>query len=675
MVPIILPLRQLTQRAVPTLRLTLVRQLPLHCGPMVSFGKLICAFLLYVTAILPVSAVHARTLSWDALDAQARLDADGRLRVVERHTMLFDGDWNGGERSFAPAAGQRFEFIGLSELANGQARPLVAGNLSAVGEYRLDGYRLRWRARAANDPPFRNARREYRIEYQLSGVVSRDYVLNHDFAFADRPGEIRHVTATLTLDPAWQSADTLSLQRNNLPPGQGAVLTAQLQYVGAGTPQALALPAEQLTTEQAQETKHFVLWLPDPEWWRFALLLAVVAFALARVMAWYRHEQRAGRFVPLPSVQVDADWLAANVFKHAPEVVGAAWDLNTSSNEVAAVLARLTQQGKLSSRVVVGSGAWIFRTQSLHMTLLCPRSELQGYERQLIDALFVDGDTTSSEKVARHYRNKGFDPVSLIAPALEKSVQPLVNAKLPLPKAKIFLTAALFATAVPLLIAASIQAAHGWPAMSLAAVPLLGLLVMGRVAATGYRRDVDNLQSAARGTLQHVVLAVVWLGAVLLVGVFSFSVWLPVGCALLAAGVANSICNGMYRRETPASLQFRRVLAVARNHFKRQLKSPMPKLDDAWFPYVMAFGLGADVDRWFKVNATGNSVRTASMTHTGAGGSQAWSGGGGAFGGGGASGSWAAAVGGIASSVPSASSRSSSSSSGGSSGGGSGGGW
>jgi hypothetical protein len=47
-----------------------------------------------------------RELHWDALDVEAHLDAEGVLDVIERHTMVFTGDWNGGERVFNVRAGQ-----------------------------------------------------------------------------------------------------------------------------------------------------------------------------------------------------------------------------------------------------------------------------------------------------------------------------------------------------------------------------------------------------------------------------------------------------------------------------------------------------------------------------------------------------------------------------------------
>jgi uncharacterized membrane protein YgcG len=138
------------------------------------------------------------------------------------------------------------------------------------------------------------------------------------------------------------------------------------------------------------------------------------------------------------------------------------------------------------------------------------------------------------------------------------------------------------------------------------------------------------------------------------------------GAALLAvAGTAR----------TPLSqkaVAVRKRLAAARRHFQRELHRPEPRLQDAWIPYLLAFGLGPDLDRWLQVHGAASAVAG------GAGGGmspEAWSGGGGRFAGGGASGTWAA-LGSLSAAIPTPSSSSGSGSSGGSSsGGGGGGGW
>jgi len=66
-----------------------------------------------VAAVLAAPAPSSggpRTLSWRTLEVEARLDGEGDLHVRERQVIVFDGDWNGGERRFRLAPGQRLRF-------------------------------------------------------------------------------------------------------------------------------------------------------------------------------------------------------------------------------------------------------------------------------------------------------------------------------------------------------------------------------------------------------------------------------------------------------------------------------------------------------------------------------------------------------------------------------------
>src|SRR5499426_1805958 len=87
---------------------------------------------LFVSLVLSCIALRAqaaeRELHWDALDVDAHLDADGVLDVIERHTMVFTGDWNGGERVFNVRARQKLEFLGLQRI------DLKTGSLHALQE-------------------------------------------------------------------------------------------------------------------------------------------------------------------------------------------------------------------------------------------------------------------------------------------------------------------------------------------------------------------------------------------------------------------------------------------------------------------------------------------------------------------------------------------------------------
>ena len=84
---------------------------------------LVCVCL---AATLHAPALYARTLHWSSLDVAANLEADGRLHVTERQAIVFDGDWNGGERRFRLLGPQRLELVALRKIdtATGAAAPL-----------------------------------------------------------------------------------------------------------------------------------------------------------------------------------------------------------------------------------------------------------------------------------------------------------------------------------------------------------------------------------------------------------------------------------------------------------------------------------------------------------------------------------------------------------------------
>src|SRR5215831_17715587 len=145
-----------------------------------------------------------RELHWDSLDVDARLAADGVLDVTERHTMIFTGDWNGGERVFNVRPWQKLEFISLERIdeSTGRAQPLrETARPDAVDEYTwANRQTLRWRSRLPSDPVFTNTRLTYLLHYKLSGILLKEdsqYRLDHDFAFPNRPGAISRFSLNL----------------------------------------------------------------------------------------------------------------------------------------------------------------------------------------------------------------------------------------------------------------------------------------------------------------------------------------------------------------------------------------------------------------------------------------------------------------------------------------------
>jgi uncharacterized membrane protein YgcG len=163
--------------------------------------------------------------------------------------------------------------------------------------------------------------------------------------------------------------------------------------------------------------------------------------------------------------------------------------------------------------------------------------------------------------------------------------------------------------------------------------------------------------------------------------------WTMIGAlTVMALAISSASINGMKSRQSSAAIAFRKRLARGRSFFLKELEKSQPDLFDGWYPWLLAFGLGKQVDVWSShhtgttTSASTSDDSTSSSSSSSSSMDMGWSGGGGLSGGAGASATWAAAAVGMAAGVaaPSSSSDSSgssSSSSGGSSGGGGGGGW
>jgi uncharacterized membrane protein YgcG len=619
------------------------------------------------------AAAEAKDLSWRAFDVTARLDAQGALHVVETQTFVFNGDWNGGERTFRLFAGQGLAFESITRVEpDGTRHPLTGGDLSKVDEYGFVGDDvLRWRSRLPFDPPFENAELVYEIAYTLSGILVKQgdrYVLDHDFAFPNRDYSIRKFTLTLELDPVWKPEKPLRerFETGVLPPGQGYVVNASLAYAGTGEPAAMnRLPIAQK---------------PATSGVRKALLAAFGAAIVFLFLAFRSREKALGRYAPLtPPEQIDQRWLEANLLSLSAEEAGALWDAKIGSPEVAAVLARLEAEKKISTKA---------DGKKLSMRLLVPLEKFQGYEHDLLKGFFFGGrKETDTDAIKSHYKSTGFDPASKIKPGLEAKVSAYPDFGDQSPAPSRGPTVFLFAAGVLALLAAIFVGNQDFGTVIGLAITLGILYGLAVIGAVVFRRLVDRLDASS--------ILILWMPLLLF-----FFVWLGVregnraillfvvGGLLVRLAMVRSIFNLAATRDGPKRIARRKALASARAYFKRELDSPAPRLQDSWFPYVVAFGLTSDADRWFKAHGaaaaassgssstwTGSSSSTPSSSGGGSGG---WTGGGGSFGGAGASGTWAVAAGALAAGVASPSSSSGGGGGGGgggSSGGGGGGGW
>jgi uncharacterized membrane protein YgcG len=632
-------------------------------------------FLLCIMSVPGLSAsASARSLYWDSLDVKARLDRDGRLHVVERQAYVFTGDWNGGERIFNIRPGQNLDFQRLTRIdpASGESREVKWGSLSELDRYDWfnDHKKLRWRSRLPSDPLFDSTPITYELEYTLGNILIPEgddtFILNHDFAFPDRSGPILRYSLDLEMDPSWQPLAhlPLHLERERLEPGEGIVLRADLRYTGTGRPGSVIYGA--------------------PRWLCLILVLLPFALIFARGLSLYLRDRQLGKFAPLyPSSMVTRSWVEREILSMPPEVVGAAWDDTTSSAEVAAVLARMVQEGKLASRIETRR-ILIFRRHILHLELKADRNSLPDYEERLVNALFFSGNSTDTEAVRKHYRDSGFDPAEKIRKPLEERVKALTRSGKSGPKFAWLPALLLFLAAIASTVAVSVYRQNDIRDTLVALGVATGIFIFASIAANAYKTRITAPRIRFLLFLLPLLLMSVCLAGFTLYmkpnigGVSLAAITLYILC------LCNSIFNNARNSQDAERINLRKTLASGREFMRRELRKSVPHLEDSWYPYLLAYGLGPEVDRWFR--AFGGAAGASSGGLTGSSGSGlssggstgVFSGGGGTFGGGGSSGTWAAAAGGMAAGVAASSSSGSSGGGGGGgggSGGGGGGGW
>ncbi len=584
---------------------------------------------LALTLLIAASA-EAKSLYWRAVAVDAHLDAEGRMHITETQTCVFDGDWNLGERKFNVYRNQSLDFERLTRVdRDGTETELVMGTLDKVDHYQLlDGSDLRWRARLASDPLFKNTELTYRLRYTLSGIVKRvnkRYLLLYDFALPGRESGqvIQNLSVHLTVDPIWSGLRSpYDASVTNLQPGRGYIVDAALEFHGAREPIAVPYGA------------------PSSIAWSIALVFAILIALL--VFDFVRREKARGRFVCTPPEQIDERWLEENVLRFEPEIVGAAIDNKIGAPEVAGILAALAKEKKIETRVEQRR----MKRPLLHMKLLVPIAEIEGYRQALLKRLFFKGQETDTGAIRKHYEKCGFEPASLIRKGIEEELGswPKWNEKVA--SFPWMLDAVLFVAGILLL---SFFGKHG-----IDGALTSECLFFGAIALTGGLIAAHMNSRAVTSLVPRFILVGAFVTPLLYV-TLHYTIAAPQFAVhthelLLAAFwslvVAKILLDKLRSDESNERIAARMRLASAYHYFRAQLATPNPTLRDDWYPYLMAFALGAKVDTWFKVHGC-----TAEPSCPFSGGSDA-------LGGAGACASWAMAAGGIASGVASSGSGS-----------------
>ena len=627
---------------------------------------------LVLLAAMVSTPLSAKSLYWRSVDVEARLDAGGTMHTVERQTFVFTGDWNGGERIFEIREDQSLDNVSVSRVVDGKEVPLGRGDLTNVDEWAFFSGTptARWRSRLPTDPEFDNTEITYVLRYSVSNVLRISegrYRLAHDFAFPQRSGMIQNFSLRFVLDDAWKglrSPHTMTMK--NLMPGESAIVHAELEYAGAGS-------APAATRLMNRSTAYGIA----------GLFVAGLLFLIARFAI---DEGSVGRFARLLSPDsIDESWLNQNVLDVPPEVAGAAIDDKVGAPSVAAVLARMEREGKISTRVEKSK---ILRRNVLHLKLEANRDSLPGYELALVKKLFFNNrDETNTDAIRKKYNGTGFSPAATIESGIKSQLArlPEWNKEPKVVEWKRLVTIGIVSF-VLVIAAAFLGGNNSGIAVAIlffGMLPLIPALVFAAFAQTSLSPVRVFVPLLLMGGHIWFVYGYTTSAPEMVVHPFTL-----IAISLFVLSCIAAVLGLMRIRQTAAKIAARKRFAAARRWFARELRSPEPRLRDDWFPYVIAFGLGKNAERWFArfgsaAEATARSSASGSFSSSSSSGvsTSSWTGGGGAFGGAGATGGWALAAGALAAGVsaPSSSSGSSggssSSSGGSSSGGGGGGGW
>jgi uncharacterized membrane protein YgcG len=364
----------------------------------------------------------------------------------------------------------------------------------------------------------------------------------------------------------------------------------------------------------------------------------------------------------------------------APEMAGAACDDKIDESEVAATLATLVQERKIETTVEKR----LLRKPKLVMRLIAERSSLTDWQRSVVDKLFFDDRTaTDTDAIRDHYDSRGLDLAAIISEPITKRLRKLPgwSAKSSVFQWKVH--------GVALVVALALLIANPWRGDADGVLVNWQVLsgVLSMVLAWRATRENSRAVTGLSIAFAKVIAGMLPLFCISIYGLFQvseFRLGVPLLLTTLVWNLAafNLILDLLRTDDTPKKIAIRKNLASARAYFVAQLRASRPCLRDEWYPYLIAFGLGRNVDQWLRQfpKSLGDDLLTSRLSRTGiastgsAGQQESlWTGGGGAFGGAGSAGAWAVAAGAVAGGIERSSPTNSSSSS--SSGGGGGGGW
>jgi hypothetical protein len=553
----------------------------------------------------PVAAADDSSVVWTLLEVNTHIANDAGVHVRETHHVRLSGPVVSILHQFGRDTDQSVHVTGVWRVASGGERtPLEAGDPSAPSRYRAAGDYVEWNVQLAGtdlDPA-----PVFEIEYDLANAVSPAWNLGAGPRPLDGRGSI--------VNPPERWAHVWARWREARPiAGRAYRLDHDVLFPSRERPND---DLERLDYHMHYDDQ-WVLVTPEDEWARATndvdyrvgstfeyLLPARPALANVRNSA-----IRMGSIIGLPvagllllavfiaasrrswsSAPIDRTWIQERLLNVPPNEIAADFGVDRGAATFEDVMNRMASDRKV--RITVLRPETDDEAAHVEMRLLVSRDSLTPAERKIVDAVFFESNTTSTDIVRRRYRGDDFDPDELVA---ENATAATAGAKLSRWR-PIASSLALAAGLSGVVLLAMDVAAAGQPPIA-----LFGALVVNGVVnnfSPKPSRPVARPPSRDLLFLVPLVLLTLAMTAIHVATNASLSIYASAGMALFTLGNFQSMLNGSRPHVRGPEARRFAELARIRAFAERELRRERPALEDAWIPHLEAMGLADRIRAW-----------------------------------------------------------------------------
>lgn len=574
--------------------------------------------LILALALAGATAAAEDVPEWQALVVRFTIDADGRLHVAEQVQVDVPPSVATLERVYWADAEQQVTIDAIT-LHGERTVKLERGNLDRAHHYVMPyNGRIQWSVRDKAAIPDGVRSYTYVIETTVANGVIPAWSIPRGRLSHDSSGQVGDARDRLReILPVWREAKQnprkrflLDYQFEMPPPStQGTTIQLQLYWEDGWT------PVHEITADTVAKDIDRDSWNPDRYRlthlfdysgrydWPIAIdvanhatrMIALAGFPVAGLLLWLFFVLREVLRRGFGSGAADADEQLVRevVYAEPPEVIAARWSGDVQYPNIEPFLRRLEREHKVA--IVLEPREEDDPAVSLR--LLAPRERLTPYERAGIDALMPDGWETTSADIQRRHGGKGFDPANALKAELEK-IGADAKKSTTSPWYSKLTSFLLFIAGLLIAIQESVRLGRE-PAVfgaALISASILTSLWPRNLARNAIRASlVATLLLLIPLILAFAVIVEVHFAAAMPPGVYG-----SVGLALALVATYKAILAGSATRDSAAM----RPLIRARTWLRNELKSATPRLRDEHIPWLLALGLGRDVERWRRRHQT-----------------------------------------------------------------------